>query len=87
MAEKTVETVCILAPGVMIEDYAWKDAREPKAVCFSTDTPDLLSVCMGIDWAEAERDFRVLVESYREHGWKVKVYGEDKSVDRTHARG
>lgn len=77
-AQKVVESGFTLTPGMMVEDFAWKDARAVKGVYFSTDTPDVLSVFMGRDDAESARDFGQVVEMYRGHGWTVKVYGESE---------
>ena len=75
-AEKVAKSGFTITPGMMIEDLAWKDARTVKGVCFSTDTPDTLSVHMGHEDAGSEAAFQQEVEMYRLHGWTVKVYGE-----------
>lgn len=73
--EKIVETSFTLTPDMLVEDFAWKNARPINAVYFSTDTPDELSVFMGREATESEAHFHQTVDMYKGHGWKSKVSG------------
>jgi hypothetical protein len=75
-AHKVIATTVALVPGMQIEDSAWNEPRPIKAVSFSTETPNTLTVSMGWDDSASKAEFRQTVEMYRGHGWTVKVAGE-----------
>ena len=58
--------------GMEIEDSAWKDPREVKAVCLSIDEyGQYLYVRLGLHKAQDSAHMEQLVEMYEAHGWKA----------------
>lgn len=75
-AQKVVKSGHTVAPGMFVQDFAWKEPRLATNICLSTDTADVLSVCMGREETVSGAHFRQVIDMYRSHGWTVEVYGE-----------